>query len=276
MLPLIFQILDTASRRGVLSWAANPRVADLVVGLGFVLVLPIFGVVAVASSERRWLRARPTGQRPTLPVTPAILLALLPPLLLFLLSRAHIVQLFVGRYMLSKEVGLAIGTAWLLETVRRPIIRTAALAMQVALALALTPFGSAHGGQDWRASSVWVNEKLKADPRTPVVLVSGFVESLDERYLENQAFRDILMAPQLAYPLMTSRVELLPWRLNDLAVRKLTDVESVARQAESVVVVSLPVSDAYEQAIARSMSAEGLQLRERQEFTSVQGRLFQR
>jgi hypothetical protein len=50
----------------------------------------------------------------------------------------------------------------------------------------------------------------------------------------------------------------------------------VARQAESVVVVSLPVSGAYEQAIVKSMSVAGMKLRERQRFDLVQGRLFQR
>jgi hypothetical protein len=165
VLPLVAQILDTMDRREVLSWAAPPTVLRLTLSAGIVFLAPlvVFWAAALPSHPSR-ARHVPGQDKETL--APVMTLALLPPMLTFVISSLGIMQLFVPRYIVSKEVGLALVAAWLVMRIPHARLRPVALVTQVVLMLALNwPQLMHHGGEDWRASSAWCGRRSRLIPR---------------------------------------------------------------------------------------------------------------
>jgi hypothetical protein len=137
-------------------------------------------------------------------------------------------------------------------------------------------FAAKHGQQDWRASSEWVAAEFQAHPGMQFVLVSGFVESSQPGRLDDPAYHDLLMAPQIVYPVPVSPI-LLPLRPNAEAARRLLEsVAPAARQAERLVVVSCTMGPQYKSLFAESLRASGLRLTQEKSFGEVIGHVYER
>jgi len=186
-LPLAGQVLHFYRTGQSHSFAGTPFVQDF-----FTAIAPPFlaGTVLVAM-----LLSRPA---PALNLRCAPLLAgwlLFPPAFLFFVSLFTSVKLFVPRYYLGCAPAAALLAGYAIT--RSSAIRAASTILILALMLGVWQGGSVHGHQDWRGAAQCVNARVV--PGDIVLATSGFVEGT--RQAIDGPFRDVLYAPQSAYPI---------------------------------------------------------------------------
>jgi hypothetical protein len=274
--PLALQIADTIGRRQALSWARSPTFVELLVALGIVFLTPLV-ILRVAASRRVARQTVGTAVLHKDVLLAVVSLATLAPLLLFVLSWTGITQLFVPRYMLSKEVGMALIGAWILRGIPDPPLRMVALVAQVGFFTAAAAFPAGrHGGEGWRESSSWARSQMKARPGTALVLVSGFVESLQPGILDDPARREILFAPQTVYPVPGEPLR-LPWRLTTEAKSRIdSQVVPAARASGRVLVITVPMKEEYEPFLTSRLQQAGLALTKVERFEGVHCMIYER
>lgn len=276
LLPRVFQVAEVAGRRGQLSFARPADALDLAIAVIPVefAILAMLGCLAAVAGSSLLTRGGPREYVPySLPrsFVPAVLLAVLPPVLLFLLSRFGGAQFFVYRYMIAREAGLALAAAWLVRGLPRHALRAGTTAAAAALSFYFFLGGSGHS-VDWRSASRWA----AAYPSSPAAVTSGFVESNLPGAVADPARHDILFSPLVLYPL-PGRPILMPMRPDGEATAILEkDVLPAARSAGSLVVIAGPVSTGYRPILESSLAGEGLRLIEERNFEGVRGWRFQR
>jgi len=276
--PLALQVMETMDRRNELSWSSPPGVFETVFTLvpGHVVALLVMGaVLATVFAKKGADDFSPYDSSSSL--APLLLSAAAPVVLLYIASKADVIQLFEPRYLLSKQIGAAVLAAWLIRGLASQKARRAtaigAFALVIPWNAAFTP---RHGNEKWRESSEWVVEEVARHKDTRVVLVSAFIESMQDGHLNNPAYRDILLAPQTAYPVPGSPL-LLPWWPNDEAKRRLKEeVEPAARDSGRLLVVCPSMGIQYKDLMARSLSDAGLALTEEKRFGHVVGLVYER
>ena len=140
--------------------------------------------------------------------------AVVPPAFLFVVSRLTDTHVFLPRYYLSCQPALALILAVILRGFDPPILRSAAGASIVVLAVVLGA-RSHHSVEDWQGVAKTVNAIVDDD--TLVLIDSGFVEAANRIWLELPRDDDrygFLTAP-LSYYGFRGRTEVLPYRLSE-------------------------------------------------------------
>lgn len=272
--PRVYQMAEVAGRRGQLTFARPPDALDAALAILPVEFVALAGLLCLAAAFASWRRRR--GAEPDfvpwrVPRTllPVLLLAVLPPAALFLLSRSGGMEIFVPRYMLSREVGLALLSAWLVRGFTRFSLRASTTCAAALLSMGLFLSGRGHS-TDWRGASQWA----AMHAASAVAVTSGFVESNVPGALADPTRREILFAPQSLYPL-PGRPILLPLKFNGEARAILEQaVVPAARERGSLVVIAGPMSVKYREPLERRLRGEGLALVEERNFEGVRGWLF--
>ncbi len=188
------------------SFEALPSLPDLAaaympgIWLG---VLGILAILAMVMPELEW-KAIDRSDAAFL----ALLWALIPPLVLFAISRLTSASLFVKRYYLSYSPGLAMCFGVLLTSVRPKLVRAATLsAMALFVAWSIgrpTSFRHTVGLGDWGSAAEFINRNVATDD-APVLIRSQLIES---DFMPIEPVEDNGNFPQLAYYPM--RAHLIP------------------------------------------------------------------
>lgn len=207
MAPCLSQLAGLWGRRRTLTFALPPSLDTL----REALAPPVLLVGLAVGLVLAWLLRRARGESIALarPEGRSILrLALLwhvtPPVCLVAVSLVSGTSLAVARYWLSALPGTA-----LLVAGGASSLRPRWLASVVAGGLALSALGSTNTRMDdWRWEIEQARPLVQAD--TPVLFVSGFIESTDPHILADPAWRSWLLAPLAAYPLPAGQVVVLP------------------------------------------------------------------
>lgn len=176
--PVIFQYLQLSGNPAAHSFSERPMLDDLASSYMPSLALYVFDVLAVlalVNAGLKWELAD-ANEWSLLPV----LMALLPPFLLFTVSRISPTRIFVPRYFLCYAPGLAMCLGLILASFRPALARTAILAVLALLAARSIgpPFSFHHTENygDWGDTAAFVNRYL-AQHRVPVFVRSQFPES---------------------------------------------------------------------------------------------------
>lgn len=207
---LVPELRSVAGRASHLSYAPRPGVDD------FLLVLAPPAALGAALIGW-WAAAYLAGGRPasadTDPGAWGVLLAwsILPASVLFAISRLTPMNLLVPQYAIAGAPGLALLVGFALRTLDPPRARLTA-AVVLALTGAALPAGALRSVEDWRGAASVV--RTGTDPATPVVLISGLVESAHIGWLIDSDAQQYLLAPLQAYPV--DRLLLpMPWHMDE-------------------------------------------------------------
>jgi mannosyltransferase len=146
-----------------------------------------------------------------------VLVAVVPSLLLFVVSRAGGAPVFEVRYLMGAVPAQALLMAWLLGRAAPQSGRTAALGGALALVLVLRGGLSrptiAHGNEDWRAAVAALDA---VNGSGPVLFGGSFTESRELDVLKDPTHTGYLRAP-LEFYRPAGPVEVLPLRTGDAA-----------------------------------------------------------
>jgi hypothetical protein len=140
--------------------------------------------------------------------------ALLPPLLLLLLTEFTSTKVMIVRYALSAAPAMALGTALLLRNTPVSVIRLGAIAVLCGLTVTGRGLGLHLRGfhqHNWRAAIEIADSYASAD--VPVLVAPWFVEAAMVPYPVSDE-TDYLRAPLIAYPLAHSEPILIPYTVN--------------------------------------------------------------
>jgi hypothetical protein len=213
LLPAMFHLIAVLKTGHSFSFAGTPTANDLLtmlappVFVGSVLVVLLLGRLAKQSVEFRL---------PQPSMSSLVLLAswvLLPIGLLAGISATTSLKLFLPRYTLPSEAGLALIAGWMLSGIKPARTRLIAIAGLVLSVFAIAPNAQfAHGG-DWRAAMAAVRS-ITGNSKMPVLIRSGFVESEPFNWLGDETRSSYLFAPLIVYPVPDARVVRLPSQLN--------------------------------------------------------------
>jgi len=180
LLPVVPYLAATLGRKEELAWLSPPGWPALVLAVlppSSLLMVLTGSVVSVFSRRPRTEDFVPFQTRQSL--APVLLLAAAPPLLFFLLGSFGLLQLFTEKYMVCKDIGIALLAGWALRGLAGARVRRVTIISVAVLAIPLNALiFPRHGDEGWRESSEWVREELRAHPETQLVLVSCFIESL--------------------------------------------------------------------------------------------------
>jgi hypothetical protein len=213
--PLIPDLQRIFLGRGGYSFADPPTWIGLVQLLTPpVLVFSLLAAVPLAGVYCRGLRMDAVRlDRPTVAFIAACVAIVL---LFFAASHAGPTRIFVPRYLIGSQVGIALLAGWLVGRLRP--LPAQSIACSAILLGSLVAFGSldklwpARAGEDWRAVIRTVRE-ASAEAGAPVVMQSPFVEAFPERYDFTRPLPAFLYAPLAVYPLEGEIVR-IPFGLN--------------------------------------------------------------
>ncbi len=238
-LPLLPKVNYLLSTRASHVFAPAPAFMDLVHMFESLKMVAILAAILLAAGMARRLELRPRADGWTLAL--CALLGLLPALLLFVLSRATSVHVFVGRYLMSAVPGIALCWALILSQVKAPALRAlfcASLAAVLGVSYLRAPPGHS---QSWKYALDAAGKRATSDHAT-VVICSDLPESDFVPMPAGEAILDSgLLAPLSYYPL-DMPVVALPRALNDEAMRvgaRLIDT-AVARRGAFVALANKP------------------------------------
>jgi hypothetical protein len=181
-------------------------------------------------------------------------LALLPLLFIFGASRLFGLRIWVPRYFVCCELGVALSAGLLLAHVRnRRALRAAAACMAAAALCTRTRLY--HINEDWAGAVAYASAQAEA-LKAPLLLTCPYVESLQPGWLQDASKKDYLAAPLSFYTSGRPAVLLpLPWGpAGDGAARAAL---AAASGAGAVVLLSLG-DDNYNERMARAMLSLGL------------------
>lgn len=198
--PLAIQAVEVIGRRGELAHGTNPALLALVkrgIRRSYWLMLTCGALMALSAViNQPFYRLARLKQS----WAPVAILAGLPVTVVWLMGHFGRAPMFHERYMAASSIGLAIGGAWLLLGIQPQLART------VFLAVFITKFALAGAGRppyhlniDWRPLNAWGAAFVTANPGAKLALVSPFVESLQERILNDPNYDEILHGPFARY-----------------------------------------------------------------------------
>lgn len=222
-LPVIPGLLSLFHRRGILVYTPAPGLGTLIgVFASGMLAFVFCGVVLVAAVEASFRPAREDSQQQSQPwrILVSASLAFIPILILFGISTATPIHMFLPRYCLVSVPGIAFCWALLIERYLKTqfsrLLLCVVLVAATAFFVARSPFIRDHSFT--RKYALQAAEKNASVDNAPVLVCSGFVES---HYLPmpiHSAKTSWLFAP-LSYYKLTVPVVPMPWGLNDEAKR---------------------------------------------------------
>jgi uncharacterized membrane protein len=214
VLPGVAPFLATVGARDAISYAAPQVLANL---LGVWARPELAASIVPLLLLRMALGKRVSFAPPPLDAAAWLLLVawtVLPPAVVFLVSEVSSVQMFLTRYFLCAQAGLALLVAVLLRGFDPPGLRAGAATVFALLAI-FADSRDTHMLEDWRAMSAALRAEVVDD--TPVLLNAGFVEAGDIDWLTLPADDDrkqFLLAPTSYYS-MRGVVSVLPYRIDD-------------------------------------------------------------
>jgi hypothetical protein len=199
-------------------FATAPRLAQLGSTLtvrGSALIL-IIGVLVAMRSRRFGFARRP--DRWTILLCTS--LALVPALILYGLSTATPIHVFIARYQLVAVPGIALSWALVASLIDSRTLRLLCCLAMVAVMAAIS-FTSTRAGShetSWKAALAFVEKNASVD-NAPVLICSGISESDHMVMPTGSAIEDSGVLVQLSYYRLTVPVVALPRSLNDQAMR---------------------------------------------------------
>jgi hypothetical protein len=199
-------------------FATAPRLAQLGSTLtvrGSALIL-IIGVLVAMRSPRFTFASQPDRWRILL----CISLALVPSLILFVLSTATPIHVFIPRYQLVAVPGIALSWALVASLINSRTLRLlCCLAMVVVMAaISFTSTRARSHEYSWKVALAFVEKNASVD-NAPVLICSGISESDQMVIPTGSAIEDSGVLVQLSYYKLSVPVIPLPRSLNDQAMR---------------------------------------------------------
>jgi mannosyltransferase len=257
LLPATFHLLAVLKTGHSFSFAGTPSGNDV-----FSMLAPsiLVGSVLWLLFLGRLAKQRVEFRLPALNMASLVLLgswALLPMGLLALLSATTSMKLFLPRYTLPSEAGLALLGGWVLSGIRPAWMRRVATTGLVAAVLLTAPSSKfAHGG-DWRAAMAAVNS-MNAKSQEPVLIRSGFVESEPFTWQDDPTRISYLFAPLTAYPSSAREIVRLPAQLNRASIAYL---ETLALERRDRFLLVGMGDTSYQNWLLGRLSAEGFEMK---------------
>lgn len=259
LVPVIPHFQSLWESRQSHSFAGTPNISDFVgalmppVLIGGVIAGLLLGRLALRRFDLRLERLAPSA------LVLVITSALLPCVLLFAVSNISTVKVFIPRYLLAAAPGLALLAGWLISAVRPARAQLIALSV-FTLATILSSgglFHPPHAG-DWRAA---INDvrKIAVDPATPVLVRSGFIESVLFDSRSGQPEPPYAHAPLLAYP-PSGRVVLLPGRMYPVTEKALETAASTFIQSSPTFLLLTSGDSIYEYWLLGRLSSAGFKI----------------
>jgi 4-amino-4-deoxy-L-arabinose transferase-like glycosyltransferase len=210
VMPLLPQLKHYYLDRAAHSFSDTPQPGDLVMSLAPPGLATALGV-GLCIAQRIPGRGTRGGMSRYGGLMLAAAWALAPTVVLFTISVATPVKLFVPRYYFSSIVGVCMLAGWLVASLV-PASRQR-LVVGVGVVLSVVLYASArHHTQDFRGAMNLT--RAQAGPSVPVLVVSGFVEASDPKAFDDVMLREVLFSPQEMYPPGGELVR-LPYRLDE-------------------------------------------------------------
>ena len=197
MLPLAAQVLSLYSRRAEESYLSTPNPEEILASVIPPVLAGAIGmgmIVALALRKPMASSFKPFPQSWVLGVW-----ALTPPAIILVGGFVTNLWLFAGRYYLANAPGVALALG-LIVSALEPIWLRRFLASAIIISAILMYGVNEHfmrGLHDFRGAVAAVREHVKDDPATPVIVMSGYVES--RKHFLDPAFSQVLVAPLIRY-----------------------------------------------------------------------------
>lgn len=265
--PLAVQFLEVLGRRQELSYSSNPSLKSLVrrtAGHCFRALLAAGVILAASAAADRVLYRLPRLKQSWIPLA---LLALLPPASLWLFGYSGGSPMYQDRYMAAYAVGIAILGGAVFSGLQQRGVRALAVVVLVAVTLA----GHAgrlphHGSSDWRGMGAWAGSYLERTPEASVAVASPYVESLQDRILNDPNYAEILHGPLARY-FGVGRGLLLPGRPTAESGRRLDQLaRSQAASCSRLLILTGTYIAAYGDWLRERLLAAGYRLEEERAF----------
>jgi hypothetical protein len=256
LLPLTIYTLAVLKTAHSHSFAGTPTGYDLFTLLAPpVVVGSILGAFMIGA-----LTGRPLGlSLPKIDRASLLLLGsvvLVPAVMLYGVSVTTSVKVFLPRYALACEAGLALLAGWLLTGITSARSRVAVTGTIVLATLFSAPgIHFAHGG-DWRAVMASVNSVVGGSD-VPVLIRSDFPESEPFDWLDNETRKAYLFAPLLVYPSL-GQVVPLPMNLTPDVSDYLNRMVPRLEESNRFILVNMGDSS-YQNWLQGRLSGEGFE-----------------
>jgi 4-amino-4-deoxy-L-arabinose transferase-like glycosyltransferase len=214
MVPLAVQGMSLYARRSQETYLTTPAIAELLesiappilVGslvLGFLTMLFVGRIKRSASMPVFFAHLRKASAVRALSGTEALLIGLwvvLPPLVLFALSCLTDIKVFAARYYLVNAPAVALGIGVAASAIPSAGIFRA-VALSVALCSIVTQGFDRHfmrGVHDFRGAAKALQQRV-SNPGTPILFVSGYIESDHAANWADPKISQALIAPLMRY-----------------------------------------------------------------------------
>ena len=271
VIPLVSQILRFYRGRAAHSFAAVPTFRDM---LGS-LAPPVLVASVAVGFLLAWLISPQLKRGSSVPRHAVLLAAgwaIAPPLACFAVSVLTHVEIFVPRYYIGCQPGLALLVGWLIRSCATNAGQRLVAATMVIGALA--GFGSFHhDSENWSEAMRTVRSVVGSAP-VPVLVASGFVEASDPRALDDPKLREVLFAPLEIYP-PAGNVVRLPYRLNEESIQYLERILPAALDRQDrFLFVGRFEGRSFEPWLSGWLAARGFQSKSLGNFGTVSVYLF--
>jgi hypothetical protein len=199
LVPFVFHMLALMKTAHSHSFAGTPTGIDF-----FTLLAPPAVVGSVLGAllllflaKRPWSLARVYLENSSLVLLASW--ALIPMSVLYTASVFTSLKVFLPRYTLPSEAGLALLGGWLLSSISPPKMRAVAVSAMVLAIVVSAPSASFSHGGDWRAAMASVRSTVGTSDM-PVLVRADFPESEPFDWLQDEARKSYLFAPLGVYP----------------------------------------------------------------------------
>jgi 4-amino-4-deoxy-L-arabinose transferase-like glycosyltransferase len=220
LLPVLPNVLELLNSRAARSFADKPDVQAIskIIAPPVLVFATAVGLLLAAHATVVWVELLAMRQST---IVLLVTLTLGPVFLFFAISRFTSTSIFVPRYMIASQVGLALLAGWTIGRIQPPLARHIVTASIILCSIGA--FGKvglvwpSHFDQDWRGAMAAVR-RISADKQAPVVVQSGFVEAPALNIDGNGNVPSYLMAPLSLYP-VTRPIVPLPYKPDDERTR---------------------------------------------------------
>ena len=187
---------------------------------------------------------------------------LVPGVLLLAVARKASLQVFLPRYLLPYEIGLALLAGWLLSGIQSRLFRALTLSAIVFAAIMCTTGIKPphHNGGDWRAAMA-AERSVAGNTNIPVLIRSGFLESSPFDWQNDDQRRAALFTPLSVYP-ASGRVIYLPSVLSPAAVAYINQVSQSQLEQSGRFLFVNQGDISYENWLLGRFSSEGFTARQ--------------
>jgi hypothetical protein len=255
LLPATFHLIAVLKTGHSMSFAGTPTGNDLYTMLAPpVFVGSVLWVLLLAHLAKRRFEFR-LKELNTASLVLLMSWVLVPVGLLAGVSTMTNLKLFLPRYLLPADAGLALLAGWALSSISPKWMRDVAVAGLVLSVLAVSPSARFSHGGDWRAALGAVNS-TNDKAQMPVLVRSGFVESDPFNWQADRTRSTYLFAPLAVYPLASEQVVRLPSQLSPSSIAYLNTF--ALERGNGFLLVNMGDAS-YQNFLLGKLSAEGFQ-----------------